>query len=263
MKVIPNDVKQALYSIGFSRADVQIIYHLFENNLSSIKNIMTDTGLPRSSIVYTLDDLVRKNVVSIQTSGLKRLYYIDKPDTLVEYITQEEQKLREKHETLNKVLPSLKTMFAQWRDHEPIETEILRGEDGLVECFMRGLDQPRGSEILRFGTDSKHFVVRAHNRLADFYQMRKDKDIFSRLLLPYNDSADAITAQYMQKDSFREVRFYNQELYRPHCQTAIWGDCVSFTAWDEGLETIIIKNSTIAELHRQLFNIVWNQARKI
>lgn len=262
MKVIPNDVKQALYSIGFSRADVQIIYHLFENNLSSIKNIMTDTGLPRSSIVYTLEDLVRKHVVSVQTHGSKRLYYIDKPDTLVEYITQQERQLQEKYETLSKVLPSMKTMFAQWRDHEPIETEILRGDDGLVECFMRGLDLPSGSEILRFGTDSKHFV-RGRSRLSNFWQLRKEKNIFVRLLLPCTPHGEDEAIQTKLDERFREVRLYSPELYKPHCQTAIWGDYVSFTAWDEGLETVIIKNSTIADLHRQIFNIIWNQARKI
>lgn len=259
MKVIPNDVKEALYHVGFSRADVQIIYHLFSNNLSTIRQITEDTELPRSSIVYSLDELQRKGVVSTQDHGARKLYYIDKPETLIQYINREEQAIQEKYQALNNVLPSLKTMFAQWRDHEPIETETLIGEAGLVECFMRGLNQPKGSEILRFGTDSRHFV-RARDQLKDFYKLRTEKEIFAKLLLPRNEHAE--TEQIRSHDRFREVRLLDESIYKPHCQTAIWGDFVSFTAWDEGLETIIIKNSSIAELHRQLFNALWSQARK-
>ncbi len=259
MKIIPQDIKQALYHIGFSRAEVHIIYHLFKNNLSSVTEMAKDTELPRSSIVYSLEELQRKNVISTQEHKNKKVYYIDKPETLIEYINKEEAIILEKYETLKNVLPSLKTMFSQWRDCEPVETEVLRGEDGLVECFMRGLDQPDGSEILRFGTDSRYFI-RARDRLKDFHIKREAKNISVRLILPDNPHSEI--EQSRAKLRSREVGLVNESIYNPTCQTAIWGDYVSFTAWDEGLETVIIKNSTIANLQRQLFEVLWSQARK-
>lgn len=255
---IPQNIKQVLKEINLDFAEQQVYMSLLEKNLVSIAEIATLTKIPRSSIHLACENLLTRGVIKVSVSGKRRLFYLEHPDHLKNYVTFEENKLTQQKISLDTILPKLTTLYAKNQDSEPIDIELLQGEDGLVESYYRSLNQSKHGEVLRMVGDPTYFTI-ARDRLKKYREDRIKKRIFTRMLQP-----ESPHAEFEVKDAklkMRDVRILPKDLYYPNVQASVWQGSVAITVWDKGLHTVIIRNHAIAEFMKQLFEIAWNQAK--
>ena len=99
----------------------------------------------------------------------------------------------------------------------------------------------------------------AREYLHNVYVPKKlEKHIYTRLLI--SDSPDARDVQKRDFEALRETRIMSENLFTPHSYVTIWVDKVSFTVWDNGLDTIVITSLSIATTMRQIFEHMWHNA---
>lgn len=256
---IPQEIKKVLKEIGLDRTESQVYIILVKKGLLSIQDITNELKLPRSSVHLACEDLVNKGVIKITNTGKRRTFYIEHPKDIENFLLQQEKNISSKKIALEEILPRLVATYSTAKESEPIEIEELRGEDGFVEIFYKSLNQPKNSEVLRFGSDPTVFTV-ARDRLVEYREERMKKKIYTRLLLTESEYSKEEIKDARFK--MREVRILPKEVYNPNTQTSIWADNVTITIWDKGLHSVIIKNKAIAEFMKQMFEIAWKQARK-
>lgn len=257
MKEITQSTKEMLKQIGFDRAEICTFCSLLGKGLSSVQDIAKDCKLPRSSIHLAVESLLRRGVVSVSKYGKRRLFFLESPDRVLQFLNYEEKAFLAKKTLAQQLLPELKAYSALLRDEEPIEITELAGEDGFVKTFYSSLEG-KHKEVLRLGGNPEKFTV-ARDKLADYRRLRTKKGIISKILMPdgpltEEEKVDAIGKQ-------REVRSLPAEIYNPEVVTSIFGDTVTFTVWDKGLHTVKIKNSRITDLLKSLYQIAWKQAK--
>ncbi len=63
----------------------------------------------------------------------------------------------------------------------------------------------------------------------------------------------------MPKD-ITEVRFFDEK-FEPLTETTIYGNKVAFVVWIEKPIVTIINNEHVAESYRQIFDLLWKQAK--
>jgi sugar-specific transcriptional regulator TrmB len=256
---ISQEIRDVLREIGLDRTEMQVCLFLFKNNMLSIQDIAKGIGLPRSSVHLACENLLARGVLKILVNGKRRIFYIEHPKAIKSYISYEENKLAAKKLSLEAIIPRLIALFPMTVGTESIEIEQLQGEEGFVETFYRSLKQPKGSEVLRFTGDPALFTI-ARDRLQKYRDERIKKRIFARLL-----QTESMYSEEERKDSrfrFREFRFLPKEVFDPKVNVSIWQDKVSLTVWDAGLHSVIIQNKAVADFMKNLFEIIWTNAKK-
>ncbi len=259
MLEIPQEIKKTLTEIGLDRTEIQVYFLLLKKNLLSIQEITNELKLPRSSVHLACESMLNTGVMKISTSGKRRLFYIEGPKAITNFLENKESELQKNKLTLNSILPKLSAIHSASQEIEPIEIEELQGEDGFVETFYRSLDQPKGGEVLRFGADPTSFTI-AREKLKKYREDRMKKKIFTKLLLPDSEFSKEEIGE--AKFKMRETRILSKDKYSPQVQASIWSDQFSITIWDKGLHSIIIRNKFIALFMKQLFEIAWNNPKK-
>ena len=257
MLEIPQEIKSVLKEIGLDRTEIQVYTLLLKKGLLSIQGISNELKLPRSSVFLACENLLTNNVIKVSVIGKRRNFYVEKPRDVENIINHQENKAKMNRLAFSSILSRLTALYVASKESEPIDIEELVGEDGFVETYYRALKQPKNSTILRFSGDPSIFIA-GREKLKNYSKERMKKKIFTRLLLPNYELSkeEIIEAQFKMRD----VRILKKEIFDPKINASIWQDYLSITIWDKGLHSIIIRNKTIADFMRQLFEIAWNQA---
>jgi predicted transcriptional regulator len=255
---ISQNIKKTLKESDFSLAEQQVIVLLIQKKLLTIQEITQELKLPRSSVQLACESLLETGVCKVEKKGTRRLFYIEHPKDVRNFLTFSEKKLEQKKLALDLIVPELLNIYTQHKDIELIDIERLEGPEGFIEVFNRGLEQPKNGEILRFGGDEKRFTV-ARDILKKNREERVKKKIFVRMIVPFSESLEFEKIDALSK--FREIRSLPIELYNPDVNISLWGDTTAITIWDAGLHTIIIKNKAVNNFYRQIFELLWGIAK--
>lgn len=255
---IPQEIKQTLASIGLDRTQTQVCVLLLRKNMLGIQDITNELKLPRSSVQLACEQLLERGVLKVSTNGKRRIFYIEHPKSIKNYLVFEENKITTHKSSLENILPRLTALFPTAIGSESIDVQHLEGEEGFVETFYQSLEQPKDGEVLRFGGDPQYFTV-ARDRLKKYREERMKKRIFARIILPSSRYSEEEVKD--SKFKLREFRFFAKELYDPKVNVSIWQDKVSYTVWDAGLHSVIIQNKAVAEFMKMMFEIAWSSAQ--
>ncbi len=258
MLEIPQEIRETLAEIGLDRTQTQVCMLLLKKNMMGIQDITNELKLPRSSVQLACEGLLERGVLKISASGKRRHFYIEHPKALKNYLSFEENKIASKKSSLENIIPRLAALFPVAAGSEPIEIEHLQGEDGFVDTFYRSLNQPKDTEVLRFGGDPAYFTV-ARDRLVKYREQRMKKKITARLLQPVSRYSKEEVED--SKFKLREIRFLPKEVYDPNVNISIWQDKVSITVWDAGLHSTIISNKAFADFMKMMFEVAWSSAK--
>lgn len=255
---IPQNLKKVFQDTDFSLAEQQVIMLLIQKKILTIQEITKELKLPRSSVQLACENLLESGVCKVEKKNNRRLFYIEHPKDIQNFLVFSEKKLHQKKLVLDLAIPDLMDIYTQYKDIELIDIEKLEGSEGFVEVFKRGLDQKTGGEILRLTGDEKKFTV-ARDSLKKNREERVKRKIFSRILSPFSDNIEFEKRDALLK--FREIRFLPAELYNPDVNIAVWDNNTAITVWDAGLHTVIIKNKAITNFYKQVFEILWTMAK--
>lgn len=256
---ISQEITKKLKKVGFDSAEQQVIFYLFENGSKSIAEIAKHVKLPRSTIHLAVEHLIEKGVINTETSGKRRVVFIEKPEKIRRIIDIEQRRVNEKADILESILPDLRTLFTLRGEGEKIDIENLEGENGFVETFWRSLDQEKGGEVLRISGDTESFTV-ARERLKQYGVQRRKKKILARHIITESPLADEELREASLKQ--RDVRVIAKNIIDPKLHISLWKNHVSFTIWDTKLHSIIITNPSIYAFMKSVFEVLWIQGRK-
>lgn len=258
MLEIPQEINKVLREIGLDRTESQVYFLLLQKGILNIQDITNQLKLPRSSVQLACENLLSRNVIKFSTTGKRRNFYVERPKDIDNFIKYEENILNLNKMMVSSVITKLNHIYINSQKIEPIEIEELKGEEGFIKTFYDSLNQPPNSETLRIGSDPSSFIV-GREQLKKFSQERMKRKIYTRLLIPNSELSKIEIKEAVYK--MREVRILNKELFDPKIQMSVWQENTAITVWDKGLHSIIIKNKSIADTFRQLFEIVWKQAK--
>ena len=256
---ISQEIRETLREIGLDRTEQQVYVLLLKKGLLGIADMTKELKLPRSSVHLACENLLVRGVLRLSAMGKRRAFYIENPKNIENFVVYEENKLHAHKLALESIFPRLAALHAIANESEPIEIKELQGEEGFVETFYRSLEQPKGSDVLRFGGDPALFTV-AREKLKIYREKRVKKEISSKILMPRSEYSELEIKDARFK--MREVRILEKDVYDPKVNVSTWQDNVAITVWDKGLHSVIIQNKAIAGFFRQMFKIAWTEAKE-
>jgi len=242
------DPKQILLEYGLDQKETEVYVCLLTNGASSSQSISKSTSILRQSTYDILNKLILKGIVTSVSENGTTLFVAQKPQILLEI-------LEEKKMSISKIIPFLNGLN---QNSPSVFAEQLKGMKGLkslYDDFLLSKEtiytiQPQIPEAVL-----KEYFVR------NFLTKRAENKIAIKIL-----RANIVT-QFQKEiitDSkkYREVKLLSLlDQFESHL--VIYGDKVVLMDYGQSLSGVRITNKVFAHSLKLMFNILWNQARRV
>jgi len=236
-------MEKALEVFGLTKTEIKVYLTLLNTGPSSAGTIAKKAGIHRRSVYDSTSRLIQKGLLGYIVKNNKKHFEAVNPDRLLELV-------KEKEQTLNKILPQLKTKYTGMLEKQ--ETLFFKSKDGLKTVFEDQITTKK--EILILGASPLAQEILKYY-FHWFNKRREQKNIPVKLL--YNEI-------HKKKRNLKlaKIKYLPKSFQNPAAMN-IYGDKIAIIHWSkERPFAILIQDKEIAQGYRNYFNGLWNIAKK-
>jgi HTH-type transcriptional regulator, sugar sensing transcriptional regulator len=234
-----------LQDAGLNETEAKIYLASLELGQTTISRIAQKSGIKRTTIYLSLENLMKKGLITTFKVGNKAHYYAEDPRSL-------ERLAEEQKDRISKMMPQL-LAFTNLIDKKP-QIRYFEGIEGIKEVHRDTLNYP-GQEIQMFFSES--YISDFGDEYFDkFYRPeRRRLKISARAILPDNEEMRALSAG--NKESLRQTKLISPDLFKIKFEMMIYGGSkVNIVSYKEKFG-FIIESVDIYESFKSLFETMW------
>ncbi len=239
-----------LTQIGLSDKESSLYLALLELGQADVADTAKKAGVKRSTAYVILEALRDKGFVSLQ-DGSDRQFKAEDPRKLLAYEKTKVSKLEA-------MLPGMLGLASK-SAHKP-GTRFFSGLEGIKAVYEESLLQPSGSEILAIG--NAEAVERGLENFQNWYiKRRAASGIKLRGIIPATKEGLKVAAR--NANELRETRLLEPGDFTEPVEVNIYGNKVSAVSFvEDELIGVVIESAVLANVHRQLFELLWRAAKQ-
>jgi sugar-specific transcriptional regulator TrmB len=241
-----------LEKLGLSGTEASLYLALLKLGASDVQTLIRETGFYKANTYQALERLIEKGIISKVVEGNRRVYQIQNPHSLIEYVEKKKHEIEIQENVAKKLSAQVKLL--KKHTHTPETAIVMRGFAGVKQIYKEIIDQKL--DYLAFGSPSEsdaigeHYWQNLHAKQHDTGV--KAKMIFHKSLKHWNKII-AIPEV--------ELRFLEED-FEPLTETIIYGSKVALVVWTDKPIVTIIDNPHVADSHRQVFEFIWKASKK-
>ena len=245
-----NEYSALLEQFGLSDKESSLYLALLELGSADVATVAKKAEVKRPTAYVLLDELKDKGFVSLQDRPNKQ-YQAEDPRKLLAY---EKNKISQ----LEKMLPGMLGLASK-SEHKP-GTRFFSGKEGIKAVYEESLLQSPGSEMLAIG--NAEAVERSLEDFQNWYiNRRAQSGISMRAIIPATPEGLKIATR--DTTELRETRLLEPDDFTEPVELNIYADKISAVSFVENeLIGVIIDSKVLANVHRQMFVLLWKSAKK-
>lgn len=233
---------EALKKIGLTKNQSTIYVSLLKLGEATAQQIMKESGMHRSRVYDSLENLNEQGLVSFVTKDFRKFFKAVKPDKLLQYI-------EEKKEAIKQILPDLRKL--EGAKKEEIKGGVYKGKEGLKTIHNEMLKEGKDVRVL----GAKAIIVDELQYFMPNFERERIKKKIKWISLWDNEAAKK-KATYFRK--LIEGRVLPKG-YASNGVVNIFGNKVATVLWKENYPTaFMIENKEIADSYRKWFDLIWS-----
>jgi len=255
-KSLQQKVVRYLKQLGLGEEQALAYLFLLQQGPQTVLALSRGIQTGRTKLYPLLDDLAKKQLITIHERHYGTSYEAQPPDVLEFLIAEKERKAEVLRSTLEPITHALETI----RAHSPTTSKILeyRGVDGLKQMNynltkaekeyrvfeLAGLDKHLGS----------HFADKMRTRTNAIHT--RSRDLTNN---PHRAGESGIAG-----NPLASARYIDPAIFTIEFETYIYNNCVALLSYNQGdIFGVEIHNDKLARQQKQLFDLIWSQARVI
>ncbi|MBI4919628.1 hypothetical protein HY837_06865 [archaeon] len=242
-----------LMKIGLSKTEAELYLALLKMGASNVQKLVEETGLYKSNAYDALERMCEKGLISKIIEGKIRVYQLQKPDSLMEFISRKKSELESQEKIAKKLSEQVEIAKKHFVSQET--AIVLKGLSGVKKIYSDIIKEKL--DYLAFGSPKESELI-----IGDYYWQNlhaKQKEYGIKAKMIFNKSLRNWT-KLIPKDLI-ELRFLGED-FEPLTETTIYGKKVAFVVWMEKPIVTIINNEHMANSYRLIFNLMWKQAKE-
>jgi len=240
-------LEQQLYQLGFSKNLSAVYLALFELGKAKGGQIIKKTKLPRSVIYNSLDELVKRELVSQTEYKGVAMFTINDPDNLVNEMEKQKQLAKSFSKNIKKDLK-----------HRPREISVYEGLDGMKRATLNKLTAPEGETVFTFGASPANVQPELDKFWRNvFHKQRIKKKIYFKGLYDHNVEQKLI--DYRNTINMSAARYMPLGLELP-VWFSVCDDMLSIMVPEDDPPLVFnIRSRAAAEAIKRYFHHLWKQ----
>jgi len=252
-------LSQSLRKIGLSEKEIKVYLNALQLGSQPASVIAHRVELNRSTVYDVFASLIKKGLASkTEVAGTTYFQVLD-PKNLVNYLEREKveyvkQKEKDK-QAIEALLPVLKSL------ENPLSTkpkvQYFEGERGMREAYEDTLTAKE--EILAYANpQTMHEGL--PNFFPEYYARRSEAGIHIKAISPNN--ALSVERHKHDQQELREMVLVPAQEYSFAPEMNIYDDKIIIASWTEKI-AILIQSQEIADLHKKIYKLAWDRAKKL
>jgi len=231
---------------GLTDKEAKIYIALLQLGPASPAAIAKKAALNRSTSYVLLDDLVKKEFISL-VAGKKRIFKAEDPNKL-------QLRIRSNTAEFDRSLPLLLNLMNSEQD-KPL-VRFFTDLPGIKQAYRESLLLAPKSEILAFGS-AEAVETKLKGFIEDYLKMRVDKGITVRAITSADEGGKLVASR--DKLELRQTRLLKPSVFTEKTEINIYAHKIMIISLEEGeLLAIIIESKILTESFRQMFEIIWS-----
>lgn len=258
-KIHNNDTLLSLASFGLSKTEQEVYIHLLQRGRLTPLVLSRELDINRTTLYRILDSLSQKGLVSETLEHKSRRYEANNPSNLSLIVTQKQVEL----DTIKSELPTITQRLSHITAASDPSTRVLyfKGRSGLRQLLYNTLQA--ATEVVGYGYGNwnngvgKQFAEKVRREYVD-------RHIRSREILNHSDRTGWYTNVPGYFNNIYTHRAISKTILPITHDTYIYNDVFSFYHMVRGeLFGVEIRNASIADTQRHIFDILWRLSKPI
>jgi len=241
-----------LENIGLSKTEATLYTALIKLGSSDVQTLVKETKLYKANIYQALERLCDKGIISKITELNKRIYQLQPPKSLIEFVEKKKENIAKQEELAKKI--SLEVKFAKKHTHSSETAAVFRGIQGVKQIYSEIIEKK--IDYLDFGTPIESEEIGEYY-WENLHLKQKENGIKARMIFHKS------LKKWKEKipEDVAKLKFFDEE-FEPLTETTIYGTKVAFTVWTKIPVITIIDNEHVANSYKQIFEMLWKKAKK-
>lgn len=258
---IPDDKKlvEKLQLFGLSQDESQIYFLLCKSDDLSALQIHRKISIPRSRVYRKLDKLIHKGLVLETICARGKKFRAASCDRLELILLEKQNNI----DALKQSLPQLTHQLNVYSKGKKSDSDVLyySGVEGLKQITWNSLKANEELLIYELASSMNPFSG------IDFAEKVR-QEFFSRGIITKQltnlKKFGAFTKVQEYVDDCMKARYISPKKLKIDFEILIYNDTIaSYTYRTGDIFGVEVKNDQLAKMHKQLFDFVWKQARKM
>jgi sugar-specific transcriptional regulator TrmB len=235
--------------LGFSKNEMLVYISLYNLKKARASVIMKNTNLQRSAVYPTLDQLVKRKLVSKTLIRGVYTYTVNDPQSIVRENMDRLKQAQELSEELKK--------FSQL---SPREASVYEGTDSIIKVSDQTLEVESGDTVYFLGPSKYGPQANLENYWSNYHKKRIAKGIKCKILYDKHTPNEIVEDRNSQP--LCEAKYMPFGFDLP-MWTTIYKDTVAMVVpGEEPLLAFVIRSNKTAQGFIEYFNYLWNNQPK-
>lgn len=241
-----------LKRIGLSQTEAALYLALLRIGASNVQRLIAETGFYKANTYDALERMCEKGIISKVIEGKKRVYQLQPPNSLIEFIQKKKSEVDEQENIAKRLAKQVE--LRQRHTITPETAVVLRGLSGVKQIYSEIISEKL--DYLAFGGPKESDTIIGSHYWQNLHVKQKEHRIAARMI--FHRSLRGWVG-LIPKDIV-QLRFFDEE-FEPLTETTVYGTKVAFVVWTEKPIVTIINNEHVANSYRQIFEILWKSSR--
>ena len=248
-------LQNTLTKIGLTSTESKIYEVLLNNGSMKTSEILKKAKLNSGRIYDVLSNLQNKGFISIIIENNIKKFKAAPPHIIEEYLKEQELQIKQKHQEIINILPSLQKIYEQTKTQTTVE--VYTGYKGMrtaYEILFKESDKDKNLYVTGITTQTKQASWLPIFLKTFVYPSRKRL----RLKIKKIMNTKARTEKVWSKDN-SEIKYLALTALTSY---EILGDVVIIQLAQEDTINLVIRSKQVANDFREQFNLLWQNAKK-
>jgi len=242
-----------LIELGFNRNEAIVYLALAKFGQADASRIIKDTKFHKNIVYDNLQKLIDKGLVSYITENNRRVFTLEQPHMLTDYLERQTRELQERTEKSKGIAQDIARMA---KTHPFVqEARIFRGVQGVKAFYTELQSIPADSSV--FGAPKESIEIMGE----PFWRVysKRQRESKTRMRLIFNESLRSYGESI--RDANLQIRFFERE-FEPLTETIIKGDIVAIVVWTHEPVLFCINDPSVANNYLHYFEKMWKESKK-
>ena len=253
-------IEEQLKEFGLSDKETKIYITLLQLGTAPVQEIALTAKLNRSTTYVVLDSLRKHELITISEKSSGRVYTAISPELLIQKTGNLVKKYSKIESDLESIIPDLNALSKKLKRRPRVL--FFEGLEGIKSILDGVLSQKKDSIIRTFSK----LPVTAKKNQPDYYDYLQNKRVNQKIkLLAIYSCSDSEKQQFndtKKKSPLNEFIFLPSNKYNFNSNISVYDNKVILISPQDEYG-VIIENEDIAQTVKELFDLAWQEAKRI
>ena len=242
-----------LENLELNKNEAKVYYELLKIGKATASQLVKKMGVHRNIIYDNLEKLIGKGLVSYIIQESKKLFIIQEPITIIEFLENKKEILNKKIEKVKKLIPEIENLRKETKAEQ--EAQIFRGIKGIKKVL---------AEILKY---KENFVIGMTNKstelLGEIYWENYNAKI----------KQNKIKEKFLLNSNFKDIYSFKKDNknidvkilpkeFDQVTEIIIFNGNVAIFVYSENPIVFLIKDKNLYETYLTQFQFLWKMCKK-